>query len=182
MRMFSILFITLVIIGSISSVPTDPLPQSRNAAFEFRAMISKVTGRSAFDYLGYGCHCGLGGKGKPVDALDQCCQIHDQCYADTSTYLQFWNLCSPHLVTYAWSYDDNVVSCTGNNNTCGYKTCICDKIVAECFARNTYNYQYKGHSQGLCWGQTERAFRDRDRFVSPSYRIKSSNIELTLDT
>ena len=148
--MFHPLVVLVLIIGSISSLPTDELSQSRNAAFEFREMITKVTGRSAFDYLGYGCHCGLGGKGKPIDELDTCCQVHDQCYANTSTYLQFWNLCSPHLVGYSWNYNSGVVACSGNKDTCGYKTCMCDKIVAECFARSEYNLQHKGYSQRLC--------------------------------
>ncbi|CAF0737535.1 unnamed protein product [Rotaria sordida] len=148
--MFYTLIAFILIIGSISSVPTDELSQGRNAAFEFREMITQVTGRSAMDFLGYGCHCGLGGKGQPVDAVDRCCQVHDQCYADTSTYLQFWNLCSPHLVGYSWNFNKNVITCTGNHDTCGYKTCMCDKIVAECFARNKYNDQYRGHSQRSC--------------------------------
>lgn len=149
-KMWSIAFLTLMILGSISSLPSSDLSQGRNVAFQFRDMITKVTGRSAFDYLGYGCHCGLGGKGKPVDKVDECCMLHDQCYGNTSTYLQFWNLCSPHLVNYAWSFDEGAVTCTGNTDACGYKTCICDKLVAECFARNTYNIEYKGYSQDLC--------------------------------
>ncbi|CAF1591371.1 unnamed protein product [Rotaria magnacalcarata] len=144
------LIVFTLILGSISSIPTDELPQSRNAAFEFREMITKLTGRSAMDYLGYGCHCGLGGKGKPVDGVDSCCQTHDKCYADTSTYIQFWNLCSPHLVGYGWDFNNNVVTCTGDKNTCAYKTCMCDKIAVECFARNQYNTQYKGYSQKSC--------------------------------
>jgi secretory phospholipase A2 len=148
--MFYPLIVVALIIGSISSIPTDDVAQSRNIAFQFRDMVTKITGRSAFDFLGYGCHCGLGGKGEPVDALDTCCQLHDKCYADTSTYLQFWNLCSPHLVGYSWDSDNGNVMCTDNQDTCAYKTCICDKTVAECFARSAYNTGYKGYSQSLC--------------------------------
>lgn len=144
---FTLLFF---LFGNTISYPSDEPATSRNAALEFRDMISKVTGRSAFDYLGYGCHCGLGGKGAPVDAIDRCCQVHDQCYADTSTYLQFWNLCSPHLVTYSWSYEKGMITCTGSKDSCGYKTCMCDKVAVECFARNTYNTRYQGYSQSQC--------------------------------
>lgn len=140
----------LLLLGWVQTLPTDDLVDGRNAALEFRNMIAAVTGRSAFDYLGYGCHCGLGGKGKPVDQVDFCCQVHDQCYADTSTYLQFWKLCSPHLITYSWSYANGVVSCTGAQDNCGYKTCLCDKFAAECFARNTFNPQYISYSQSRC--------------------------------
>ena len=36
----------------------------------FGHMISCETGRSFLDYLDYGCFCGLGGGGTPVDDVD----------------------------------------------------------------------------------------------------------------
>lgn len=40
--------------------------------WQFQRMVKHVTGRSAFfSYYGYGCYCGLGGKGLPVDATDR---------------------------------------------------------------------------------------------------------------
>lgn len=145
------LLLLLLLIGSIWTLPSsDELNQNRNVVSQFRTMINKVTGRSAFDYLGYGCYCGLGGKGIPVDELDECCFLHDQCYDKISTYLQFWNLCSPHLVNYSWDFYQNVVTCKENPETCAYKMCICDKIAAECFARQRYNFAYQGYSQSLC--------------------------------
>ena len=32
----------------------------------------------------YGSYCGLGGKGVPVDVIDQCCCYHDKCYENLS--------------------------------------------------------------------------------------------------
>ena len=47
------------------------MSNKREVFIGFRSMIECATGRSAFDFLGYGCWCGLGGKGTPVDALDR---------------------------------------------------------------------------------------------------------------
>lgn len=40
--------------------------------WQFQRMVRHITGRSAFfSYYGYGCYCGLGGRGIPVDATDR---------------------------------------------------------------------------------------------------------------
>ena len=38
---------------------------------QFAKMIGEATGRNPLDYNGYGCFCGVGGFGKPVDNLDR---------------------------------------------------------------------------------------------------------------
>ncbi|KAM7324070.1 hypothetical protein ACRRTK_016375 [Alexandromys fortis] len=49
--------------------------------WQFQRMVRHITGRSAFfSYYGYGCYCGLGGRGIPVNATDRCCWAHDCCY------------------------------------------------------------------------------------------------------
>ena len=37
----------------------------------FGLMVANVTKRNPLDFNGYGCWCGIGGKGKPVDDLDR---------------------------------------------------------------------------------------------------------------
>ena len=44
---------------------------SRRSLKNFGVMIYEVTGRNPLDFNGYGCWCGYGGKGDPVDALDR---------------------------------------------------------------------------------------------------------------
>ena len=43
---------------------------------ELGGMVGKVTGKNIFDvyssYNGYGCFCGIGGGGRPVDGVDRC--------------------------------------------------------------------------------------------------------------
>ncbi|XP_033623756.1 putative inactive group IIC secretory phospholipase A2 isoform X2 [Fukomys damarensis] len=70
--------------------PSDPICLSRgrkvtaptlSSFWQFQRMVKHITGRSAFlSYYGYGCYCGLGGKGVPVDDTDRCCRAHDCCY------------------------------------------------------------------------------------------------------
>ncbi|NXQ31594.1 PA2GA Phospholipase, partial [Alaudala cheleensis] len=51
------------------------------SVLELERMIRAATGRSALlTYSWYGCFCGIGGSGTPVDATDRCCQAHDCCY------------------------------------------------------------------------------------------------------
>ena len=37
-------------------------------------------GLTQFDYTGFGCYCGVGGNGYPIDETDACCQFHDTCW------------------------------------------------------------------------------------------------------
>ncbi|KAG7999404.1 5'-AMP-activated protein kinase subunit beta-1 [Nibea albiflora] len=59
---------------------------------QFRNMILCVMPDSwpIFDYADYGCYCGKGGSGTPVDDLDRCCQVHDQCYSDAMQHPECW--------------------------------------------------------------------------------------------
>ena len=44
---------------------------SKRDVVSFAKMIYRATGRNPTDYNGYGCFCGLGGEGRPVDKLDR---------------------------------------------------------------------------------------------------------------
>uniref|UniRef100_A0A915IAA3 Phospholipase A2 n=1 Tax=Romanomermis culicivorax TaxID=13658 RepID=A0A915IAA3_ROMCU len=46
----------------------------------FHDRIRCITNENPFKFNNYGCYCGLGGSGQPVDDIDKCCQHHDQCY------------------------------------------------------------------------------------------------------
>uniref|UniRef100_A0A671UB23 Phospholipase A2 n=1 Tax=Sparus aurata TaxID=8175 RepID=A0A671UB23_SPAAU len=52
------------------------------AFWQFGNMIRCVQpGVNPFKYNNYGSYCGLRRRGTPVDEVDLCCKVHDECYA-----------------------------------------------------------------------------------------------------
>lgn len=51
-------------------------------------------GVDCLKYNDYGCWCGFGGNGKPVDGVDECCKLHDECYG------RIQPKCNPYLTSY----------------------------------------------------------------------------------
>lgn len=47
------------------------LTRAKRNAFQFGLMIWCETKRNPMAYNGYGCHCGVGGKGEPLDEIDR---------------------------------------------------------------------------------------------------------------
>ncbi|XP_062962390.1 putative inactive group IIC secretory phospholipase A2 isoform X3 [Cynocephalus volans] len=84
--------------------------------WQFQRMVKRVTGRSAFfSYYGYGCYCGLGGKGVPMDDTDRCCLAHDCCYEKLKEFG-----CQPVLNSYQFHIINRTVVCT--HVLCGEET------------------------------------------------------------
>jgi len=46
-------------------------PLSKRNTLQFGDMILCKVGRNPLDYNGYGCWCGYGGQGTPVDEIDK---------------------------------------------------------------------------------------------------------------
>ena len=54
---------------------------SKRSLYNFAEMVMCGTKRRGLDYYGYGCWCGLGGHGRPVDDLDWYMHTHIAAHA-----------------------------------------------------------------------------------------------------
>ncbi|XP_006774525.2 PREDICTED: putative inactive group IIC secretory phospholipase A2 isoform X1 [Myotis davidii] len=126
----------LLVFTSCLVVPTH------SSFWQFQRMVKHITGRSAFfSYYGYGCYCGLGGKGTPVDDTDRCCLAHDCCYEKLKQLG-----CQPLLSSYQFHIVNSTVVCEcapgpGAGCLCGLRACECDKQSAYCFKENLPTYE-----------------------------------------
>nr|XP_048299320.1 phospholipase A2, membrane associated-like [Myodes glareolus] len=127
--------------------------QIQGGLAEFQKMVELKTGYfSGLVYLTYACHCGLGGSGYPVDETDWCCFYHDCCYdrleiRDCGTLLG---------LPYHFTKQGNEIVCSSNQDPCQRQLCQCDKVAADCFARNlqTFKFPYIFYSNKRCRGKT----------------------------
>ncbi|XP_006031547.1 phospholipase A2, membrane associated-like [Alligator sinensis] len=117
-------------------------------ASQFEEMIKATTGKNALlSYNGYGCFCGLGGKGTPVDATDRCCYAHDCCYRRAKQ-----RGCKNPVTT---SYNHRIITCLDASNSCKREFCDCDRAAALCFKRtlSTYKGSYLFYPSKKCGGK-----------------------------
>ncbi|XP_077864298.1 basic phospholipase A2 caudoxin-like [Saccoglossus kowalevskii] len=116
--------------------------------------------KSVVDYVGYGCFCGFGGEGEPLDATDQCCQEHDYCYEQTDCNIQMYTALYDFETVNCGTSDPEIICKTeeeyGDENkaSCKAYLCKCDAEISNCFARaaSSYNMAYRRYDQSLCGG------------------------------
>ncbi|TRY65582.1 hypothetical protein DNTS_015192 [Danionella cerebrum] len=102
-------------------------------------------------FADYGCFCGLGGQGTPVDQLDQCCFTHDGCYYQARHLESCSGFEPPYTIIYDYSWDEiNKITCLASNDACAMFVCQCDKNAAECFALAPYNSSNVNLPSSLC--------------------------------
>ncbi|XP_023413094.1 group 10 secretory phospholipase A2 [Loxodonta africana] len=117
----------------------------RRGLLELAGTLECASTLSALAYISYGCHCGLGGQGRPRDTTDWCCHRHDCCYG-----LAEEAGCRPKLDRYSWKCTDNRVVCGPAEDKCQELLCKCDQEAAHCLARAEYNIQHLFYPYFLC--------------------------------
>ncbi|XP_004208832.1 basic phospholipase A2 BFPA isoform X1 [Hydra vulgaris] len=90
-----------------------------------------------FAYDEYGCWCGPGGSGKPVDKADGCCKRHDHCYDRILSKKE----CNPYIAQYSFDKD----KCLNENGTCLREICECDQAISKCLSKQNYNRKFYGY-------------------------------------
>ncbi|MBN3311811.1 PA21B Phospholipase, partial [Atractosteus spatula] len=121
------------------------------ALWQFGEMIKCTQpGRNPLDYNQYGCWCGFGGTGTPLDQVDSCCYTHDYCYKASRKLPACRPLVDlPYIKQYNFSCSGAQVSCGSSNDPCQAFVCECDRAAAHCFAQAGYNPQYKDLDKDL---------------------------------
>ncbi|XP_068692175.1 basic phospholipase A2 taipoxin alpha chain-like [Montipora foliosa] len=111
---------------------------------DFGLLIICKTRTNPLRFNGYGCYCGSGGKGQPVDSLDRCCQVHDECYGSVERRFGVGT-----LTTYVTPYFFNPLTCqcTTQLTDIQYALCLCDATAAACFRRSPYHAQFSGYNK-----------------------------------
>ncbi|CAL4122247.1 unnamed protein product, partial [Meganyctiphanes norvegica] len=87
---------------------TSSMTRHKRSIFHQYNIMECTTKCNPKDYNEYGCYCGLGGAGQPVDGIDKCCQAHDLCltYASQCAGLDYylqpyrWRCNGVHLTVY----------------------------------------------------------------------------------
>ncbi|XP_014458820.1 phospholipase A2, minor isoenzyme [Alligator mississippiensis] len=145
--------------SDVSIIATDPTPR---ALWQLRSMIKCTIPNSdpLWRFNHYGCYCGLGGFGTPVDELDKCCQTHDNCYSQAETVPNCHSLFhNPYTQIYSYSCSGPNITCNADNDPCEMHVCECDRAAAICFSKAKYDKAHKDlDKKKYCEGGDSNAF------------------------
>ncbi|XP_062997465.1 phospholipase A2, minor isoenzyme-like [Elgaria multicarinata webbii] len=134
---------------AVSTVTPSRVPR---ALWELRTMIEcTIPGSSPYtEFNDYGCWCGFGGSGTPVDGVDKCCRAHDKCYDASANIPHCHSLFSnSYIKSYNYKCEGKNVICESDNNACQMHVCGCDRNLAICLSKAVYHPQYKDMNKKL---------------------------------
>ncbi|XP_036904460.1 otoconin-90 isoform X2 [Sturnira hondurensis] len=97
-------------------------------------MLFCLTSRCPEEFESYGCHCGRGGQGEPVDALDRCCWSHHCCLQQVRRL----GCRLERLPQSPVGCMDGAPTCVGQS-LCAKLLCTCDQTAAQCMAAAFFN-------------------------------------------
>ncbi|OCT64048.1 phospholipase A2-like [Xenopus laevis] len=152
--------VTLVLLfSSLNGELSKPHKLQRRGLLQLAGAIYCGTGRSAVHYIGYGCHCGLGGKGAPKDNTDWCCHSHDCCYEFAEKYG-----CKTKMGQYSWTCKDKTVKCGDMQDWCQKIVCKCDSKFARCLSKTRFYSKHVLYPNLLCKKRTPSCRSSKDWF------------------
>ncbi|KFW78609.1 Phospholipase A2, major isoenzyme, partial [Phalacrocorax carbo] len=96
------------------SVGAASAADSSRAMWGFRSMIKCTIPNSypLLQFADYGCYCGFGGSGTPVDELDRCCEVHDHCYSQAKRLESCRHIVdNPYTKPYNFTCSSGQVTC-----------------------------------------------------------------------
>uniref|UniRef100_A0A8D0G9J9 Phospholipase A2 n=1 Tax=Sphenodon punctatus TaxID=8508 RepID=A0A8D0G9J9_SPHPU len=127
------------------------LTMARGAGlWDLNRMIKIETGKHAFpNYSTYGCYCGWGGKGQPMDETDWCCHQHDCCYEKLDK-----RGCRTKTDSYHFFHLFGKVYC-GLGSWCEKQICECDRTLVLCLKEHmkSYKKRYRYYRNSQCKGK-----------------------------
>ncbi|XP_074874260.1 phospholipase A2 group V-like [Carettochelys insculpta] len=135
---------------------------TQGSLWELQTMIKKVTRKNAIpNYYNYGCYCGWGGAGTPKDGTDECCRMHDCCYARLEELG-----CNAIINTYTYFYLGGEIYC-GLGSSCQKKSCQCDKEFVLCLKKHlrSYNKAYRSYPKSSCGNKKPTCRKVAQRFA-----------------
>ncbi|XP_068846430.1 phospholipase A2 [Capricornis sumatraensis] len=143
----------LLVLAALLTVGAGQAGLNSRALWQFNGMIKcKIpSSEPLLDFNNYGCYCGLGGSGTPVDDLDRCCQTHDNCYKQAKKLDSCKVLVdNPYTNSYSYSCSNKQITCSSENNACEAFICNCDRNAAICFSEVPYNDEHKNLDKKYC--------------------------------
>ncbi|CCD65525.1 Phospholipase A2 [Caenorhabditis elegans] len=88
-------------------------------------------------YRYYGCSCSGISPNKPIDGIDRCCQVHNDCYNELLLTKKCQNSNSPYFCLYKWECVYQQPACN-NESKCTQSVCQCDEQFINCLAKYPY--------------------------------------------